>query len=322
METSFMSLLRLEKMADPGQHLSQRVQYRTKPAPYYSPAPGGRRDAARDTEEGAIIRGPKRRMRYNASPNSPTDRARAGVLGENRNTNVDTSGPIRVLLADDHTMFRQGLAAILASHGGLEVVAEVPNDAFALRLARELSPDVVIMQVQMPFQRAVATLQAMRAFTHPPMVVICTMLESPRYVRALTGVGASAYVIKTSSAEHLVAGVRAAVLDPEAKNVVVGMPLEMLQESPDGVDDVLSARELEILLLAARGLSNQQIAASANLAEGTVKRHLANIYQKLGVSSRTEASREALLREWITIEEVTDDLDDLEGIEGGPQGDR
>ena len=62
-----MSLLRLEKMADPGQHLSQRVQYRTKPAPYYSPAPGGRRDAARDTEEGAIIRGPKRRMRYNAS---------------------------------------------------------------------------------------------------------------------------------------------------------------------------------------------------------------------------------------------------------------
>jgi ATP/maltotriose-dependent transcriptional regulator MalT len=84
------------------------------------------------------------------------------------------------------------------------------------------------------------------------------------------------------------------------------MPTEMLQESTDGVEDVLSARELEILLLAARGLSNLQIAASANLAEGTVKRHLANIYQKLGVSSRTEASREALLREWITIEEVTE----------------
>ena len=301
-----MSLLRLEKMADPGQHLSQRVQYRTKPAPYYSPAPGGRRDAARDTEEGAIIRGPKRRMRYNASPNSPTDRAGAGVLGENRNTNVDTNGPIRVLLADDHTMFRQGLAAILASHGGLEVVAEVPNDAYALRLARELSPDVVIMQVQMPFKRAVATLEAMRSFPDPPKVVIVTMFESPRYVRDLTGAGVRAYVLKTSSSEHLVAAVRAAVFDPEGKNAVVGMPPAMLEEAGDGVESVLSARELEIVLLAARGLSNQQIASSLHLAEATVKRHLANIYPKMGVSSRGEASRKALLEDWITIEEVTE----------------
>jgi DNA-binding NarL/FixJ family response regulator len=209
-----------------------------------------------------------------------------------------------VLLVDDHTMFRQGLAGILASYEGVEVLADVPNDAQALEVARDLSPDVVIMQVQMPFQRAVATLQAMRSFSDPPRVIIVTMFESPRYVRALTGVGASAYVLKTASAEQLVATVRAAVFDRQGKNAVVGMPLEMLQESTDGVE-VLSARELEILLLAARGLSNHQIAASANLAEPTVKRHLANVYNKMGVSSRTEASREALLRDWITIEEVT-----------------
>jgi DNA-binding NarL/FixJ family response regulator len=202
-------------------------------------------------------------------------------------------------------MFRQGLATILASYGGVEVLGEVPNDAEALRLVDELEPDVVIMQVQMPFQRAVATLQAMRAFSDSPRVIILTMFESPRYVRALTGVGASAYVLKTASAEQLVATVRAAVFDRQGKNAVVGMPLEMLQESTDGVDGELSARELEILLLAARGLSNRQIAASANLAEPTVKRHLANVYQKMGVSSRGEASREALLRDWITIEEVT-----------------
>ena len=227
-----------------------------------------------------------------------------GVVGEDQNTNVGTSGPIRVLLVDDHTMFRQGLAGILASYEGVEVLADVPNDAQALEVARDLSPDVVIMQVQMPFQRAVATLQAMRTFSDPPRVIILTMFESPRYVRALTGVGASAYVLKTASAEQLVATVRAAVFDRQGKNAVVGMPLEMLQESTDGVE-VLSARELEILLLAARGLSNHQIAASANLAEPTVKRHLANVYNKMGVSSRTEASREALLRDWITIEEVT-----------------
>jgi DNA-binding NarL/FixJ family response regulator len=89
------------------------------------------------------------------------------VLGEDRNTNADTNGLIRVLLADDHTMFREGLAGILASYGGMEVIAEVPNDGDALRLARELSPDVVIMQVQMPFERAKETLKAMRSSSTP-----------------------------------------------------------------------------------------------------------------------------------------------------------
>jgi DNA-binding NarL/FixJ family response regulator len=226
-------------------------------------------------------------------------------LGEDRTTNATTNGPIRVLLADDHTMFREGLAGILASYGGMEVIAEVPNDAEALRLAGELSPDVVIMQVQMPFERSKETLQAMRSFPDPPKMVIVTMFESPRYVRGLTGVGASAYVLKTSSSEHLVAAVRAAVLDTASENAVVGIPRSMLEGTEEGIESVLSARELEILLLAARGLSNHQIASSLHIAEGTVKRHLANVYQKMGVGSRGEASREALLREWITIEEVT-----------------
>ena len=221
-------------------------------------------------------------------------------MGEDRGTNA----PIRVLLADDHTMFREGLAGILAAYGGMEVVAEVPNDEDALTLARELRPDAVIMQVQMPFERALETLSAMRSFPDPPKVVICTMIESPRYVRELTGAGVSAYLLKTSSAEHLVAAVRAAVLDPEGGNVVVGMPPAMLEESVEGAEGVLSARELEVLLLAARGLSNGRIATSLHVAEATVKRHLANVYEKMGVGSRGEAARMALLRDWITIEEV------------------
>jgi DNA-binding NarL/FixJ family response regulator len=217
----------------------------------------------------------------------------------------DTARKISVLLADDHTMFRQGLAGILASYGGVEVLGEVPNDSEALRLAGELEPDVVIMQVQMPFERAKKSLERMRALPHPPKVIVVTMFEEPHYVRSLMELGASAYLVKTSSSEHLVAAVRAAVFDPRAKNAVLGMPTAILEESTDGVEGVLSARELELLLLAARGLSNRQIAASVHLAEGTVKRHLANIYQKMGVSSRGEAAREALLRDWITVEEVT-----------------
>ena len=217
----------------------------------------------------------------------------------------DPTRKISVLLADDHTMFRQGLATILASYGGVEVVGEVPNDSEALRLVGELKPDVVIMQVQMPFERAKESLGRMRALPHPPKVIVVTMFEEPRYVRSLMELGASAYLVKTSSSEHLVAAVRAAVFDPRAKNAVVGMPPAMLEESRDGVEGVLSARELELLLLATRGLSNRQIAANVYLTEGTVKRHLANVYEKMGIHSRGEASKEALLREWITIEEIT-----------------
>jgi DNA-binding NarL/FixJ family response regulator len=216
-----------------------------------------------------------------------------------------TNEPIRVLLADDHTMFREGLAKVLSTYAGMEVVANVDNDGDALTLVRDLGPDVVIMQVQMPFERAVATLRAMRAFADPPKVVIVTMFESPRYIRELTGVGASAYVLKTSSADHLVAAVRAAVFEPGSESTVVGMPQQMLEGTQEGTHSVLSARELEVLLLAARGLSNDAIASSLHLSVATVKRHLANVYQKMDVSSRSEASREALLKEWITIEEVT-----------------
>src|SRR5215213_1486561 len=157
-------------------------------------------------------------------------------MGMEENRITSANGPIRVLLADDHTMFRQGLAGILASYGAMEVVAEAPNDAEALKLVRELSPDVVIMQVQLPFQRALETLKAMRSFADPPKVVIVTMFESPRYLRGLTGVGASAYLLKTSSAEHLVAAVRAAALDPSSENAVVGMPQEMLESTQEGID--------------------------------------------------------------------------------------
>jgi len=219
----------------------------------------------------------------------------------------ETTKQISVLLADDHTMFRQGLAGILASYRGVKVVGEVPNDEEALRLVGKLEPDVVIMQVQMPFERAKESLVRMRALPHPPKVIVVTMFEEPGYVRALMELGASAYLVKTSSAEHLVAAVRAAVFDPLGNNVVVGMPTAMLEESRDGVERVLSARELEILLLAARGLSNHQIASLLQLAEATVKRHLANVYAKMGVSSRSEAARKALQEEWITIEQITDE---------------
>jgi DNA-binding NarL/FixJ family response regulator len=124
-------------------------------------------------------------------------------------------------------------------------------------------------------------------------------------VRDLMRLGASAYLLKSASVEHLVGTIRAAVFGPEGENVIVGMPLRMLEEAPKGAGELLTVREMEIVLLAARGLSNRQIASSLMLAESTVKRHLANAYPKMGVSSRGEAARKALLEEWITIQDIT-----------------
>src|SRR5215203_2643027 len=223
--------------------------------------------------------------------------------------------PIRVLLADNHTMFRQGIARILADYGGMEIVGQADNDEGAVELSRLRKPDVVLMQVQMPISRARENLLRMRESADPaPKVVIVTMIEDPREVRELMDLGASAYIVKSASAEHLVAVVRAAILDPKSnKNVVVGMPRALLEEAEEGSEGVLSARELEILLLAARGLSNRQIATRLHLAEGTVKRHLTNSYHKMEVGSRGEAVRKALHDEWITVSEITEEEAQPEG---------
>ncbi len=217
--------------------------------------------------------------------------------------------PIKVLLADDHTLFRNGLAGLLASYGGMKVVGSTPNGEEAVALVERTRPDVVLMQVQIPFERAKAILTRMRAVSPPPQVVIVTMFESPRYLRELMGLGASAYLIKSVSTQHLIGAIRAAIFDPQGENVVVGMPRGMLEEARNGSGGVLSARELEILLLAARGLSNRKIGENLHITEATVRRHLANTYSKMEVSSRGEATRKALQEEWITVSDVTEEID-------------
>ena len=108
----------------------------------------------------------------------------------------------------------------------MQIVGQTDNDEAAVELARLSKPDVVLMQVQMPISRARENLRRMRQSADPaPKVVIVTMIEDPREVRELMELGASAYIVKSASTEHLVAAVRAAIMDPKSKHVVVGMPL-------------------------------------------------------------------------------------------------
>ena len=212
-----------------------------------------------------------------------------------------------VLLADDHTMFREGMAKLLTAYGGLEVVGETANDDGAVALVRETKPDVVVMEARVPFEEAVGLLDEMRRVEPRPKVIIVTMFDDPALMRDFLRLGVSGYLLKSSSTTQLVSAIRAAAFAPEEGNVVLGMPRAMLEEADGRQESPLSVRELEILLLAARGLSNRQIAARVNLTEGTVKRHLSNSYHKLGVGSRGEAARKALQADWITVGEITDE---------------
>ena len=137
----------------------------------------------------------------------------------------NTDGPLRVLLADDHTFFRQGLARLLGRHEGIEVVAWIPNDDEVPQLARELRPDVVVMEVRVGLEEAGASLHAIRAISPPPKVIIVTMIEDPAMMRAFLKLGASGYVPKSSPTADLVDAIRAAASAPEDRlNAGAGGP--------------------------------------------------------------------------------------------------
>ena len=212
---------------------------------------------------------------------------------------------IRVLLADDHAMFRQGIKEMLSTDGKIEVVGEAENGREAAALAEKLTPDVVLLDVEMPVMGAKQAMERMLENSPLPRVVIVTMYDDPRLVRELIGLGAVAYLVKSATMKELHTAVHTAAnspLGPE-KDVVIVAPPKAFRNPAEA--DGLSERELEVLLMVARGMSNQQIAISLHLSEATVKRHLANIYPRIGVSSRGEAVSKALFNRWITARDIT-----------------
>jgi DNA-binding NarL/FixJ family response regulator len=217
---------------------------------------------------------------------------------------------VRTFLLDDHTMFREGLLSILSSREGIEVVGHSSTGEEAFTLLQENSQDVVIAQIDMDLNAAKEVIRRIREASPDSRIVVLTMFDNLRYVQALSKLGIDAYIHKTSSSEELVATIDALMREPGGENTVVSMPRGSLERMSEGPMGALSERETEVLVLVARGLSNYQIAIEMHLAESTVKRHLANIYQKIRVGSRSEATRVALQEQWIGIAEITSaDLD-------------
>ncbi len=223
---------------------------------------------------------------------------------------IDAEGrgaPVRVMLADNHAMFRQSVASMLSKDGEVEVVADADNGPQAIELAKRTRPEVIVMQVEREPDEAATEIGGMLEASPDSRIVVLTVHQDPRRVREMVGLGTSAYVHKSATVEALLGAVRRAARpshDGEGDYAVLGMPERIMEQVRKADDRGITARELEVLVLAARGLSNQQIASRLNLAEATVKRHLANAFPKIGVSSRGEAVSRALGEGWITERDI------------------
>jgi DNA-binding NarL/FixJ family response regulator len=209
---------------------------------------------------------------------------------------------VRVLLVDDQALFREALATLLAVHEGVEVVGEAGNGDEALRMAAELAPDVVLMDLRMPVLDGIGATRRLRV-EHPEVRVIAlTTFDDDEDVFAALRAGAVGYLLKDVSSARLVEAVLAAargesVLQPSVAAKVVArfaqLPDTAEQERPQPLVVPLSDRELSVLRLLADGRSNREIAADLFLAEGTVKNHVTNVLAKLGARDRTQAALRA-----------------------------
>ncbi|MFD9864847.1 response regulator [Streptomyces alboflavus] len=202
------------------------------------------------------------------------------------------AAPTRLVIADDHTLFREGIAEICAAEEDLEVVAQAVDGESAVHLTRRTEPDVVLFDVEMPGPGAERTLTRILALRAAPRIAVLTMHDDARMVSSLLALGAQAYISKSSTREELLAAVRAVRVAPD--RVVLSVTKETLGRLEHPERGPLSTRELEVLGLVATGLSNTEIAARLFISPGTVKRHLTNIYLKLDVRSRLNAINKAM----------------------------
>jgi two-component system, NarL family, response regulator LiaR len=197
--------------------------------------------------------------------------------------------PIRILIADDHSVVRQGLKMFLGLDPELEVIGEAENGAEAVRLAGELQPDVVLMDLLMPVMDGITAIENIRA-TLPDIEVLAvtSVLEDTAVIRAIRA-GAIGYMLKDTQADELCRAIKAAAagqvqLSPEAASRLLREV--RAPESPEALTD----RETDVLRLLARGLANKEIAQQLSIGEKTVKTHVSHILSKLGVASRTQAA--------------------------------
>jgi two-component system, NarL family, response regulator LiaR len=205
-----------------------------------------------------------------------------------------SSKPIRVLLVDDHTMVRRGLAAFLKVFDDLELAGEAENGQTAIQLCAKLQPDVVLMDMVMPDMNGATATRSIRQQFPSVQVIALTSFKEEELVKSALEAGAIGYLLKDVSADELVRAIRSAhagraTLSPEAAQALVHASSQLPVPGYD-----LTERERAVLALMVEGLNNTQIAGKLTVSPSTIKSHVSNILAKLGVASRTEAVTLAL----------------------------
>jgi len=201
---------------------------------------------------------------------------------------------IRILIADDHGIVRQGLRMYLGSDPEIEIIGEARDGAEALKLAHQLHPDVVLMDLLMPVMDGIAATSAIRReLPDTEVVALTSVLEDAAVVEAIRA-GAIGYLLKDTEAHELRRAIKAAAVGQVQLSPQAAARLLREVRTPEKIKAALTERETEVLRLLAQGLSNKEIAQSLNVGEQTVKTHVSHILEKLAVPSRTQAALYAM----------------------------
>ena len=213
----------------------------------------------------------------------------------------------RILLADGHRLVRQGIRRLFEAEPDLEVVGEADDGQQAVELARELRPDIILMEARMGKLDSVEATRRLKAQHPEAAVIVLTAYEDEEYVADMLRAGARGCLLKSTDADQLVQAIRFIKAGLFVSDLTVEQRIlkRTARPRPVAVDygQHLTRREAEVLKLIADGRNNRDIAGYLGLAERTVKGHVMNIFDKLDVGSRTEAVREALRRGWVSLED-------------------
>jgi len=216
---------------------------------------------------------------------------------------------IRVLLAEDHVVVRESIRQLLEKEPDLNVVGEAGDGEQAVQMVGRLTPDVVVLDVAMPKLNGIEATKQIKALKPTTAILILTAYDYDQYVFALLEAGAAGYLLKDVSGQELISAIRAvhrgdSVLHPTIARKVMQKFRSPVKAGEARGLELLTEREREVLKLAAKGKSNKEIAEDLVLSVRTVEAHLGNIFNKLGVGSRTEAIIHALKKGWVELEQV------------------